>query len=82
METNSERKDDNTNSSFRYTNDYAYPLNTIGKEEIMQEILAYSKSKGIIGLGRWGEWQHYNTDVVVELAMQLADQLTEQQRGV
>lgn len=81
-ETNSERKDDNTNSSFRYTNDYAYPLNTIGKEEIMQEILAYSKSKGIIGLGRWGEWQHYNTDVVVELAMQLADQLTEQQRGV
>lgn len=81
-ETNSERKDDNINSSFRYTNDYAYPLNTIGKEEIMQEILAYSKSKGIIGLGRWGEWQHYNTDVVVELAMQLADQLTEQQRGV
>ena len=44
-------------------NEYAYPLNTIGKEEIMQEILAYSKSKGIIGLGRWGEWQHYNTAI-------------------
>ena len=53
--------------------DYAYPLNTIGKPEKMKQILEYTKSKGVIGLGRWGEWQHKNTDVVVNLALECAD---------
>lgn len=75
-ETNFTRTDDKTESLFRYRNEYAYPLNTIGKEEIMHEILAFAGSKNVIGLGRWGEWQHYNSDVVVELALDLADRLT------
>ena len=25
--------------------------------------------------GRWGEWQHYNTDVVVERALALAERI-------
>lgn len=58
-----------------YINEYAYPLNTIGKQENMQELLAWAKSKNIIGLGRWGEWQHYNSDVVISLGMKLADEL-------
>lgn len=53
--------------------DYAYPLNTIGKPEKMKQLLEYTKSKGVIGLGRWGEWQHYNSDVVVNLALECAD---------
>ena len=56
-----------------FVNDYAYPLNTIGKEEIMHEFLTYTKEKNIYGLGRWGEWQHYNSDVVVDLAMKCAN---------
>ena len=59
---------------FAYTNEYAYPLNTIGKQETMKELLAWTESKGVYGLGRWGEWQHYNSDVVVERAMNMADQ--------
>ena len=55
--------------------DYAYPLNTIGKQEKMQDLLSFTKSKGVIGLGRWGEWQHYNSDVVVDLAIKCADTL-------
>ena len=55
--------------------DYAYPLNTIGKQEKMKELLDYTHSKGIIGLGRWGEWQHYNSDVVVNLALECAERL-------
>lgn len=75
-ETNSERIDREENgNNFKYMNKYAYPLNTIRKPEIMQELLAWSKEQGVIGLGRWGEHQHYNSDVTVELAMKLAEQI-------
>lgn len=58
-----------------FVNDFAYPLNTIGKQEKMQELLIYMKEHGIFGLGRWGEWQHYNSDVVMQRAMDLAEEL-------
>jgi len=58
-----------------YINDYAYPLNTIGKPETMKKLLEEAASKNVIGLGRWGEHQHYNSDLVVELAMKLAQRL-------
>jgi len=60
-----------------FINKYAYPLNTIGKQEKMKELLSYTKERNVLGLGRFGEWQHYNSDVVVELAMNLADELCE-----
>ena len=75
-ETNIERTDmEKSNSNFKYTNKYAYPLNTIGKPEIMRKILSWSKEHGVIGLGRWGEHQHYNSDVTVELALKLMEKL-------
>jgi len=58
-----------------FVNDYAYPLNTIGKNEKMKELLDYLKPKNIYGLGRWGEWQHYNSDVCVDLALKFGDSL-------
>lgn len=75
-ETNSERiMVSEKNDNFKYMNRYAYPLNTIRKPEIMDRLLAWSKEQNVIGLGRWGEHQHYNSDVTVELAMKLADVL-------
>ncbi len=62
----------NTDAEYSYMNEYAYPLNTIGKQEIMKELLSYCKKRQIYGLGRWGEHCHYNSDLVVELAMNLA----------
>lgn len=59
--------------SYHYLNEYAYPLNTIGKPQIMEKLLQFCEKKGIYGLGRWGEHCHYNSDVVVELAMRLAE---------
>ena len=41
----------------------------------MDHILKEMKDHGVIGLGRWGEWQHFNSDVVVERAMKLAEEL-------
>lgn len=73
-ETNLTRFDEKNNKTY-FINDFAYPLNTIGKQEKMQELLTYTKSKGIYGLGRWGEWQHYNSDVVMQLAINLAREL-------
>ena len=72
-ETNSERINmDGLSCNFKYMNLYAYPLNTIRKPEIMRRLLDWSKTRGVFGLGRWGEHSHYNSDVTVELAMKLA----------
>lgn len=75
-ETNSERIEmEEANDNFKYMNQYAYPINTINKPDIMKKLLSWSKEQGVIGLGRWGEHQHYNSDVTVDLAMKLADEL-------
>lgn len=71
-ETNLSRFDRKEKQNF-FINEYAYPLNTIGKNERMKELLEWNKEKSIYGLGRWGEWQHYNSDVVVAKALDLAD---------
>ena len=75
-ETNSDRISmEKESDNFKYLNKYAYPLNTIEKPHIMKKILNWSETKGVIGLGRWGEHQHYNSDVVVDLALRLADKI-------
>ena len=75
-ETNSERISmEEPNNNFKYMNQYAYPLNTVKKPEIMKKLLLWSKEQRVIGLGRWGEHQHYNSDVTVDLAMKLAQEL-------
>lgn len=56
-----------------YVNTYAYPLNTIRKPIIMENVRAYFEEKRIYALGRWGEHQHYNSDVCVEKAMAFAE---------
>ncbi|MCR5301201.1 MAG: FAD-dependent oxidoreductase [Lachnospiraceae bacterium] len=77
-ETNLTRYDEEaakSRGSIYFVNDYAYPLNTVGKQEKMRELLDYTESKGIYGLGRWGQWQHFNSDVCMKLAMQLAEKM-------
>lgn len=74
LETRKERTENyKRNSSFHYVNEYAYPLNTISKPSVTSKLLAFARTKNIYGLGRWGEHCHYNSDLVVELAMKLAE---------
>lgn len=76
-ETNSERIEmEEKDNNYKYLNKYAYPLNTIDKPEIMKKLLEWCKTKNVYGLGRWGEHEHYNSDVTVDLAMQLANTIT------
>ena len=50
-ETNSERIDmEAPNNNFKYMNEYAYPLNTIRKPEIMKKLLGWSREQGVYGL--------------------------------
>lgn len=77
-ETNSQRVDmipKEDAERFHYMNEYAYPLNTIEKPIIMRKLLGWAEEKSVFGLGRWGEWSHYNSDVTVDLALQLADKI-------
>lgn len=77
-ETNSERTHmEIPDYNFKYMNQYAYPLNTINKPFIMKKLLDWCKSKDVYGLGRWGEHQHYNSDVTVDLAIKLASNIHE-----
>lgn len=60
---------------YRHVNPYAYPINTVDKPEIMKHLLAFGETRKVYGLGRWGEHCHYNSDVVVERAMDLAEKI-------
>ena len=57
----------------RFLNDYAYPLNTVEKPQIMARLLKWCHTRNVFGLGRWGEHQHYNSDLTVERAMALVE---------
>jgi protoporphyrinogen oxidase len=61
-----------TNSSWRHTNTYAYPVNTIEKPQRIARVLNWAKSRNITGFGRWGTWEHMNSDIAVKNAMTLA----------
>ncbi|WP_010246417.1 protoporphyrinogen/coproporphyrinogen oxidase [Acetivibrio cellulolyticus] len=62
-------------NNYHYLNQYSYPLNTIGKPDIMKKLLDWSEGQGVYGLGRWGEHQHYNSDVTVDLAMKMSERI-------
>ena len=73
-ETNSKRRC--SNSRHRFINDYAYPVNTIDKVKSVEIIDKWSRSRNIYGIGRWGKWEHMNSDVCVEESLNFAEFLT------
>ncbi len=73
-ETNSARNSSIINH-FRHHNEFAYPVNTVEKPEAVSRILEWAKTKNIIGAGRWGTWEHMNSDVAVSEGIKLAKRL-------
>jgi protoporphyrinogen oxidase len=65
-ETNTNRIGLSRDNSNTFINEYAYPLNTIDKPAIMKNVLTWAQEQNVYGLGRWGEHQHYNSDLVVQ----------------
>jgi protoporphyrinogen oxidase len=76
-ETNSKRSPELREGGIRFHNEFAYPINTIEKPAAVANILNWARDHSVIGLGRWGTWEHMNSDVAVDQALQLAHQLTE-----
>lgn len=62
-------------TDFRHHNEFAYPLNTLGKPEAVANVLAWAAGQGILGVGRWGKWEHMNSDIAVAEAMGVADHI-------
>lgn len=58
-----------------FHNDYAYPIPSLGWAGSIDRVLKRAEASGIYGLGRWGQWQYFNSDVCIHEAMQLAVKL-------
>ena len=72
-ETNAVRSGPRT--GWRHRNEFAYPLNTRDKPEAVNDILRWAAGHGIIGVGRWGRWEHMNSDVAVAESLDVARRL-------
>ena len=86
-ETNSARavgdgsSDGSGGPGFRHRNEYAYPVNTLDKPAHVAKILAWAKEHGIQPVGRWGHWEHMNSDVAVSSASRLRTSCTRRKRS-
>ncbi|MDQ3039467.1 MAG: NAD(P)-binding protein, partial [Pseudomonadota bacterium] len=58
-ETNGARSQ--ATDGWRHHNEFAYPLNTIGKLEAVQRVLQWAAGHDVVGVGRWGRWEHMNS---------------------
>ena len=67
-------------TSFRNHNAFAYPVNTLGKPEAVAAITAWAATRGIASVGRWGRWEHMNSDIAVSEALTAVDGLLTQER--
>jgi len=74
-ETNSVRTNDGVSKIFSTINDFSYPVNVVGKDNLISSILKWAKKNNIYGIGRWGKWQHINSDVTVEEAIDFAKKM-------
>ncbi len=63
---------------FRHHNEFAYPVNTLGKPEAVEAIGRWATGRGIQPLGRWGTWEHMNSDVATQLGIEAAKKILAQ----
>ena len=73
--TEANSKNSKQSDVLRFYNEFAYPINSLAKPDAIRQILAWGQTNNIIGLGRWGKWEHMNSDVAVAEALQKATEL-------
>ncbi|MBD2089567.1 FAD-dependent oxidoreductase [Microcoleus sp. FACHB-1515] len=71
FETNQKRWSTSTDVVYFHHNEYAYPIPTLGRAQAIDRVLSYMRDRQIFGLGRWGQWQYFNSDVCIWEAMKL-----------
>lgn len=58
---------------YEHENIYSYPLPTKIYKQAMRNILDFSKQYNLYGLGRWGQWQYFNTDQCIKQVLDFFD---------
>lgn len=74
-ETNIKRWRKNSEALYEHVNAFAYPIPTLGRAQSIAAILEWAEKQNIYGLGRWGQWEYFNSDVCIREAMRLAQKL-------
>lgn len=75
-ETNLKRWQPGGGELYAETNTHAYPIPTLGWAGAIDSVLRHCAPLGVHGLGRWGQWQYFNSDVCIREAMQLLARLS------
>lgn len=75
-ETNGQRWRTGGNELHAERNSHAYPIPTLGWAAAIDQVLRHCTPLGVHGLGRWGQWQYFNSDVCIREAMRLVERLT------
>lgn len=78
-ETNSNRS--TSRGKNRYENEFAYPVNTIEKPALVQRINQWAIANDVYGIGRWGKWEHMNSDVAVSEALNFVEKILNEVRN-
>lgn len=71
FETNRKRWFESNQALYFHHNEYAYPIPTLGRAQAIDRVLNDMRDRQIFGLGRWGQWQYFNSDVCIWEAMKL-----------
>jgi len=71
-ETNSARAE--APLGWRHRNEYAYPLNTRTKPQAVESLCAWARTHHMLPLGRWGIWEHMNSDVAILAGIAAAEE--------
>lgn len=58
---------------YEHENIFAYPLPTKKYKDSMIRILNYSRNYNLFGIGRWGQWQYFNTDQCIKQVLEFLD---------
>lgn len=74
-ETNIKRWKPNPKALFEHVNECAYPIPVLGHANAIDSILKHYQSQNLYGLGRWGQWQYFNSDVCIHEALELSKRL-------
>jgi protoporphyrinogen oxidase len=60
---------------YEHVNEFAYPIPVLGHAKAAAEVISYYHNMHMYGLGRWGQWQYFNSDVCIKQAIDLVEKL-------
>ncbi|MCL2023666.1 MAG: NAD(P)-binding protein [Oscillospiraceae bacterium] len=69
-------------SQAAYHHRFAYPAQTMGRQEVLDRLFAWARGRSIEPLGRWGQWAYINTDQAICRGLELAENFTKGGLGV